>query len=265
MTKFLSHAPRQGPAPVTPTEKGAVFLLGAAAVALALFVTVAAGVSGEPGSIDVRILMALRNPADLADPLGPGRFEEAMRDLTALGGVAVLTLATLTAFTFLMLTGKRHAAWLVLGAVLGGVIVSQGLKVAFARPRPELAPYGAPVFTQSFPSGHAMMSAIVYLTIAALLARTQAMARVKAFMFVIAAAVAILVGVSRVYLGVHWPTDVLAGWAAGCAWALGCWTLTYRLQRGGQVEPEDEVIAEDGDGILTSRTAAARADSSPER
>jgi hypothetical protein len=168
-----------------------------------------------------------------------------------------------------VLVGANMAsAGLLLGplpAVLGGVLVSQGLKVAFARPRPELAPHGAPVFTHSFPSGHAMMSAIVYLTIAALFARTQAMPRVKAFMFMIAAAVAILVGVSRVYLGVHWPTDVLAGWAAGCAWALGGWTLTYWLQRGGQVEPEDEIIVEEGDGVLTSQTEAARADSSPER
>jgi undecaprenyl-diphosphatase len=122
--------------------------------------------------------------------------------------------------------------------VLGGVLISQTMKWAYARPRPELVPHGAEVFTASFPSGHSMMSAVVYLTLGALLARTQAARDAKAYILAVGVVLTVLVGVSRVYLGVHWPTDVLAGWVLGGLWAMLCWLAMLWLQTGGQVEDE---------------------------
>jgi undecaprenyl-diphosphatase len=115
------------------------------------------------------------------------------------------------------------------------------LKYAFARPRPDVVPPAVEVFTASFPSGHAALSAITYLTLAAILGRTQPAVSIRIYFVVLAAFVTGLVGVSRVYLGVHYPTDVLAGWCIGAAWALGCWALTSWLQSRGGVEPPEPV------------------------
>jgi undecaprenyl-diphosphatase len=110
------------------------------------------------------------------------------------------------------------------------------LKFAFARPRPDIVSPAARVFTTSFPSEHAALSAITYLTIAALLARSQSSSKIGLYFIVLAAFVTILIGVSRIYLGVHYPTDVLGGWCIGAAWALGCWALMTWLQHSGHVE-----------------------------
>lgn len=165
-------------------------------------------------------------------------MEQSARDFTALGGVSVLTLITLVAVAFLGLQGKRRAALFVLLAVIGGLVLSSLLKIGFDRPRPELVPHGTMVNTASFPSGHSMMSAVAYLTLGALLARVQPKRRLKVFLMSVACLLTLVVGVSRVYLGVHWPTDVLAGWAAGAAWASLCWMVAMRLQRRGAVESD---------------------------
>ena len=125
----------------------------------------------------------------------------------------------------------------MLAAVLGGVAMNSLLKVGFARPRPDFVAPAAKVFTASFPSGHAALSAITYLTLAALLPRTTRSRRLRVYFVTIGITLTLLVGVSRVYLGVHYPTDVLAGWCIGSAWALGCWAIMTRLQRRGRVEP----------------------------
>lgn len=139
---------------------------------------------------------------------------------------------------FLAMTRKAFAALFVVAAVSGGTLISQTMKWAYARPRPDLVPHGAEVYTASFPSGHSMMSAVVYLTLGALLARTQSDRAVKAYILVMAVILTMLVGISRVYLGVHWPTDVLAGWTLGGVWALICLLVMLWLQRRGQVEDE---------------------------
>ena len=212
-----------------------------AATVLLAFAKLADAV-GEGGTraFDERILLALRTPGNLADPIGPRWFEEMMRDFTALGGTGVLALMSLAVGGFLVMTRKGHAALLVLVAVVGGVLVSQTMKWAYARPRPELVPHGTEIYTASFPSGHSMMSAIVYLTLGALLARTQSTPSVKVYILAIAVFLTLLVGISRVYLGVHWPTDVLAGWALGGVWALACWMVMAWLQERGQVERETQ-------------------------
>lgn len=193
-------------------------------------------VEGETSSIDTAIVLALRNPADLADPLGPKWLEEMMRDFTALGGVAVLTLITIGTAGYLLLIRKRRAALAMTLAVAGGMLVSSLLKLGFSRPRPELVPHEAYVYTTSFPSGHSMMSAVVYLTLAVMVARVQTDWHAKIFVLAMAVLICLMVGVSRVYLGVHWPTDVLAGWALGAAWAIGWWAVVLVLQRYGEVE-----------------------------
>jgi undecaprenyl-diphosphatase len=210
-----------------------------AAAALYAFARLADEVAeGGTRAFDERILLALRTPGNLADPIGPSWVEEMMRDFTALGGTGALALMVLAVCGFLAMTRKGHAALAVLVAVVSGVLLSQTMKWAYARPRPELVPHGAEIYTASFPSGHAMMSAIVYLTLGALLARTQPDQAVKAYILSVAVILTVLVGASRVYLGVHWPTDVLAGWALGGLWALTCWLVMLWLQARGQVEHE---------------------------
>ena len=191
---------------------------------------------GGTRAFDEGLLLALRAPGNSADPIGPKWFEEMMRDFTAMGSTGVLALMVLTIAGFLAMTRKGNAALFVLASVIGGVLISQSMKWAYARPRPELVPHGAEVYTASFPSGHSMMAAVVYLTLGVLLARTQTDRIVKAYIVAVAVIVTVLVGTSRVYLGVHWPTDVLAGWALGAAWALLCWLVMNWLQARGQVE-----------------------------
>ena len=191
---------------------------------------------GETADFDERVLLSLRAADDLTDPIGPGWFEEMARDITGLGGLGVLTLLTLAAVGYLLLHRKRHTALYLVLAIGGGIFMSTLLKYVFDRPRPDLVPHAQVVYTSSFPSGHSMMSAVVFLTVGALLAGVQTNLRLRAYLLGVAALLALLVGASRVYLGVHWPTDVLAGWTAGAAWALLCWILDERLRRRGQVE-----------------------------
>lgn len=195
-------------------------------------------VEGESHATDSRVILALRNANDLSDPLGPLWVEELGRDFTALGGVGVLTLLTLSVAGYLWLIGKSRAMLLVLGAIGSGLLVSTLLKQGFDRPRPDLVPHDSLVYTASFPSGHSMMAAITYLTLAALLARVLPNRATKVYFLALAVIVTVGVGVSRVYLGVHWPSDVLAGWAVGASWALLFWLIARRLQHRGQVERE---------------------------
>lgn len=180
---------------------------------------------------DTVLLLALRNPADPADPLGPPWLEEAARDVTALGSLSVLTIVTLGALGQLLWARKPDAALLVAVAVLGGTALNTLSKSGFERPRPDLVPHLTRTVTTSFPSGHAMLSAVVFLTLGALLAQAQERRRVGAFFLAYALALTLLVGVSRVYLGVHWPSDVLAGWCLGGAWAAACWLVAEALRR----------------------------------
>lgn len=195
---------------------------------------------GGARRFDEWLLVALRSPGDLSNPIGPKWFEEMMRDITALGGTAVLTLGVLVVTGFLALMRKTHAAITVLVSVASGMVLSQTIKWAYARPRPELVPHGMETYSASFPSGHSMMAAVVYLTLGALLARHQAQPRMKIYVLVVAGLLTVLVGISRIYLGVHWPTDVLAGWCLGAAWAVLCWFAMLWLQRRGAVEQAAE-------------------------
>jgi undecaprenyl-diphosphatase len=211
-------------------------LLGAALALLGFAFIADEVVEGETHAFDQAVLLAFRAPGDPADPLGPAWLEIVMRDVTALGGTTVLTLLTLIVAGFLAIDGKRAAAVFVLLATSSGGLLSYALKLGFERPRPDLVAHLVDVRTLSFPSGHAMGSAITFLTLGVLIVRTERKRRVKAYALAVAVGLTLLVGFSRIYLGVHWPTDVLAGWCAGSAWALLCWIIVLLLQRRGKVE-----------------------------
>ncbi|CAN5719788.1 phosphatase PAP2 family protein [soil metagenome] len=192
---------------------------------------------GRIPSMDERILLALRHPENVADPIGPLWFEEAVRDITSLGSVAVLGLVTLAVLGFLSLRRKSQAIGLVLGATLGGQLLSSLLKHWIDRPRPEVVTPLMHASTASFPSGHAMLSAVVYLTLGALLARFLQSRELRLYVLFVSILLTLLVGLSRIYLGVHYPSDVLAGWSIGLAWTLFCWEVARFLQVRGLVEP----------------------------
>jgi undecaprenyl-diphosphatase len=186
---------------------------------------------GDTRAIDEQIILALRT-SDTSDPIGPAWFEEAVRDLTALGSTLVLSMVVLTVVGFLLLVRQWRAAIFTFAASVSGQLVSHVLKEIFGRPRPDLISHEAEVFTHSFPSGHAMMSAVVYLTLASLAARLMHRRRLKLYALSVAVVFTMLIGVSRVYLGVHWPSDVLAGWMIGASWALACWLMAAKLGLG---------------------------------
>ena len=194
---------------------------------------------GEQFRLDRAILMLFREADDPSEPLGPEWLESAVRDVTALGGTTIIAMVTLATAGYLMLSGRRHAAFLLLAAILGAVLLSFGIKAGIERPRPELFPHGVEVYTASFPSGHATGAAATYLTLGALLARFQRARRLKVYLMSVAVLLTLMIGVSRLYLGVHWPTDVLAGWTLGSCWALLCWMVARQLQRLGAVEPPE--------------------------
>jgi undecaprenyl-diphosphatase len=204
-------APRRPLAPLLALAVLAAGLLG--------FAGLAALAQGDPRGFDVAVLQALRRDGA---PVGPAWLDLALRDLTALGGTPVLGLVTLLALGWLGLSRRWRAAVLLLVSVPGGLVLNTMLKAAFDRTRPGLVPHLVSVQTESFPSSHAMMAAVLYLTIGAMLARGAGRAQ-QAYVIGAAVGLALLVGVSRVWLGVHWPTDVLAGWCLGAAWATGCW------------------------------------------
>src|SRR5436853_7434203 len=189
----------------------------------------------------------MRRPDNLAVPIGPPWLHEAGRDITALGGVAVLSGLTLVVAGFLVMRKQYHALWLVLIATFGGLALSTLLKSIIARDRPSVVPHLSYVTTSSFPSGHSMLAAVAYLTLGSLLARLVVEWRVKIYILVVALLVTFLVGVSRVYMGVHYPTDVLAGWAIGLAWALLCGLVARYYQRR-LAEPISELRGPGGRG-----------------
>lgn len=223
-----------------------VVLLGLLAVVATTwgFIELAAEVvAGDTQAFDHWAVRAVRQADDPAVPIGPHWLPEASRDATALGSIAVLSFFTLVVAGYLWLDRKVWMMLYLLVATASGLVVSLGLKQLYDRPRQDLVPRLSEALTTSFPSGHSFLSTVVYLTLGSLLATVIPRRAVKIYVLAIAVVLAVVVGLSRLYLGMHYPTDILAGWMAGLGWALLCWMIAHWLQRHHQLESADRDVA----------------------
>ena len=193
---------------------------------------------GETLAFDRRIVLAFRKANDPSLPIGPSWVSSVLIDLTALGGPTVLFLMIAAVVGFLTLQGRYRTALFILLTAVSGEAIGYAMKALFVRPRPEIVPHLRQAFSSSFPSGHAMQSAIVYLTLGAMLMRLAERRLTKIYCCTVAMGLTFLVGLSRVYLGVHYPTDVLAGWIVGLFWASVCWLMVqhYEVRAGIKAE-----------------------------
>jgi undecaprenyl-diphosphatase len=233
-----------------PHERGDRRLLAIVAVILVLcvwlFVELARNAArGDYLEYENQILLAFRTTDDPARGIGPYWMPEMARDVTALGSAFVLTLVTVVIIALLIMRRRARTALLILVATLGGYGISSGLKELFARGRPDAVPHLTEEISMSFPSGHSMVGAAFYLTLGVLLAQTVAHRREKIYFVGVALFITFLIGVSRVYLGVHYPSDVVGGWAAGSAWALLCWATAWYLQQRGAIRTVEQADAEE--------------------
>jgi undecaprenyl-diphosphatase len=191
---------------------------------------------GDTLAFDRAVLLLLRHPDNLALPIGPDWLRETMIDVTALGSFSVLTVIGALAAGYLFAARKPGIAIFTIAALAGGGALSTFLKSLFVRARPEVVEHLVGTNSTSFPSGHAMNSAIAYLTLAVLLARAETSRALRIYLVSAAIALTLLVGFSRLYLGVHWPSDVAAGWIVGALWAAGCSLVAKRLQSRSTIE-----------------------------
>jgi undecaprenyl-diphosphatase len=227
---------------LVPRDRDELWLLLGALALLAIVLVIAklagAVLEGSTLDFDKRLLQALRKSDNPSQPIGPPWLELAAFDVTALGGPTVLGLTVVAVLGFLVLQGLYRNALFVLLASTGGWLLNDVLKAFFARPRPTVVPHLREVMSLSFPSGHALTSAAVFLTLGALLMRVAERRIAKFYCMFVAMLVTMLVGVSRVYLGVHYPTDVVAGWLIGLCWALFCWLAERSLERSAGLKRE---------------------------
>jgi undecaprenyl-diphosphatase len=200
----------------------------------------------ETQGFDESVVRALRRTDDPSVPVGPVWLRRAALDVTALGGGTVLTLITLVVCGFLVLVRRYRSMLLVAGSAIGGGLLNSLLKELFARPRPTVVPHLAEAYAPSFPSGHAMLSAIVYLTLGAMLAQLTERRRLKAYVLGVAVLLSFLVGLTRVFLGVHYLTDILGGWMAGLGWALFTALLARAVKRRSPALREEVRTGADG-------------------
>jgi undecaprenyl-diphosphatase len=242
MTGSWRASLRKQLARITSRDRSELTLLAIAFAVLFLafvFTELASEVlEGDTQQFDERMVAALRDPANPGNPIGPRWLRTAALDITALGSATVLGLTVLSVCGFLVLQGLYKNALFVFVASCGGWLLNAALKVAFGRPRPDIVPHLREVMTLSFPSGHALTSAAIYLTLGALLMRVAKRRLTRFYCMGAAMFVTVLVGTSRVYLGVHYPTDVLAGWLIGLTWALLCWSVELALERRAGLKRE---------------------------
>lgn len=242
MTAKARPAWRRWLARLKPRDRTELMLLVGGIVFLFLVLAISKLASevleGETQKFDRQILVALRDPLDLSRPIGPRWVLSGALDVTALGSAAVLGLTVLAVAGFLFLQGLWRRALIVIAASLGGWFLNGALKQLFQRPRPDVVSHLREAMSLSFPSGHALQSAAVYLTLGALMMRFADRRLTKFYCMAVAGMATVLVGASRVYLGVHYPTDVIAGWLIGLSWALLCWMIERSLERQAGLKRE---------------------------
>jgi undecaprenyl-diphosphatase len=214
--------------------------LGILLLLLTFFLLASEVLGGDTQSFDISVLRALRRADNPSIPIGPAWLRVAALDMTALGTLTILGLVTVAICGFLMLQGMIRTATFVFLATAGGWTLNEILKGIFQRARPDVVPHLQPVMSLSFPSGHAMTSAAVYLTLGALTMRVANGRLTKFYCMAMALLVTGLVGLTRIYLGVHYPTDVLAGWLVGMTWALACWTVERRIEQRAGLRREQQ-------------------------
>lgn len=213
-------------------EVGATAALLVLAAAVWLFLGLADEVSeGETHAIDLGVLNALREHGRPDDALGPPWLQIAATDVTSLGSTTLLTLILLIVSGYFLMQRRTAAALVLLATAGGGLALSQALKVVFARERPPMEYHAVESLNASFPSGHALLSAVVFLTLGTVGARLVKRRREKAYVLGAGVLITLLVGLTRIYLGVHWASDVVAGWCLGAAWAMACWLAAWAWQR----------------------------------
>ena len=209
-----------------------VLLFGILTLGVYAFIHIADEMAeGEIRNFDETLLLMLRVPGDPSRLLGPNWLQETALEVTAIGGYPLIMLTLAVVSGFFIITKRYGAAVYVVLSVGSGALLSQTLKQYYARPRPDLVDHLDAVHTASFPSGHALVTTVAYLTLAAIVIGYLETRRARAYVLGVAVLVAVMVGVSRVYLGVHWPSDVAAGWALGAAWASFTWLVVHMLQR----------------------------------
>ncbi len=212
-------------------QLAAVALIGAGAACLAVFAGLVMG--GRTRAFDEWLLLWLREGGDPRNPIGPAWFEEMVRDVSALGSTFVLTFAVAVVAAYLWIVKAPQKAAFLVAACAAGALMNQLLKLGFGRERPDIVPHQTLATGESFPSGHTTNSAIIYLMLGMMLARVETSYPAKVFIFLVCVLLTVLVGLSRIYLGVHWPTDVIAGWALGAIWVLLSWYVLIRIQPSG--------------------------------
>jgi undecaprenyl-diphosphatase len=230
MSQDSSQAPAGNPDAVVGRRWTRRHVIAIAALALLGLAGSSLFAEGGAYSIDRTLMLVLRTPGDAADPLGPAWFEDVMRDMTALGGIGVVIGASLVLAGYLALRRRFVDIAVLAASVVGAELVSGVIKHLVERPRPELVPYKAAIYSASFPSGHTLMATVMYITFAMLLA-ADFERREREYLLAVAWIVSFAVGASRIYLGVHWPSDVLAGWCIGALWMLTMSRFLPRLRR----------------------------------
>jgi undecaprenyl-diphosphatase len=195
---------------------------------------------GRTLHFDEMLLRAMRRPDNPGVPIGPYWLHEAGLDATALGSPLVLAFFVFASIGLLYFEGQKRVAAMTAWTAGSGVVLSLFLKFLFERPRPEVVPHLRLVTSTSFPSGHSMGAAVVYLTLGVMFMKSFRSRRAKAFCMFWAVLITLVVGASRVYLGVHYPSDVLGGWIAGCGWATACWAIGQFIPNRPLPEVSDE-------------------------
>ncbi|HEY0053413.1 MAG TPA: phosphatase PAP2 family protein [Caulobacteraceae bacterium] len=212
------------------TEIAALSALFVIALGVLTFVEVADDMTEADGQAFDQAVLTWMQPV-AGEPRGPWWAHEAAADLTSLGGISVLALFAVIAFAFLLIQRKHLSAALLAVGLAGGVGLSEGLKSLFGRERPPQDFQAVETLNASFPSGHALLAAVFYLTLGVMLTRAFPRTHLKAFVLGAAMTIALLIGLTRVYLGAHWASDVIAGWSVGAAWAMVLWLIAYAVGR----------------------------------